>query len=517
MEGFVLKNEINYVIYGAGGNCYHLIAKLEKAGKKVVAVIDKRADSLNDIQGVPVYTIEQMQAMEMRDMVIILSIKNVFIHTEIAESLISAGFHKIIYKPLPVLQGVHDEDWDSIDRAYEVLLEQDTFSEELEVSLSNIKKMRVWQNRLLIDNQEQEVTCWLPIERLYNYNRENDLFAQLPMAAYYPLIQLYNFLLGNRCELTWQEVQEDYLLYSAEWVYKRELEFTEDLKRSQIESRVQVFYEMQQNAEIDQEFFVRNAAAVKMDSEGKYYLASSGRNRVAFLIAKGYRYIPVKMEKEDYERLIAEEVYKKVLDYLQGNSIKRLFSVVPHPILREYPTVTNDYMRLFGMPVLLRIIRWLHRESLSTECTYDKIHPDILNRRKNALNIGTLINDEGMLSRIISKEKIHCYRFLSEREQKKAGLIHLVDELLMVKEDAYLQETVIQKMQENSAFDVLILDGIYSNYFEKECNAKLVFVLLWEKDTDVLKQWENNGYDGECFFTSVWDGQQVRGYQFKKR
>lgn len=517
MAGFELKNEKNYIIYGAGGNCYHLIAKLESAGKKVNAVIDKRADSLNDVQGVPVYTIEQIKAMEMRDIVIILSIKNVFIHTEIAESLVSAGFHKIIYKPLPVLQGVHDEDWDSIDKAYEALLEQDTFSEDLEISLSDIKKMRVWQNRLLIDNQGQEVICWLPIERLYNYNRENDLFAQLPMAAYYPLIQLYCFLLGNKCELTWQEVQEDYLLYSAEWVYKRELEFTDDLKRSQIESRVQVFYEMQQNAEIDQEFFVRNAAAVQMNSDGKYYLSSSGRNRVAFLIAKGYRYIPVKMEKEDYERFIAEKAYKKVLDYLQENSIKKLFSVIPHPILREYPTVTNDYMRLFGMPVLLRIVRWLHRESLSTECTYDKIHPDILNQRKVALNIGTLIDDEGMMSRLISKEKIRCYRILSEREQKKAELIHLIDELLMSKDDACLQEIAIQKMQDSSTLDVLILDGIYSNCFAKECNTKLVFLLLWENDTDALKQWENNGYDGECFFTSVWDGQQVKGYQFKKR
>ena len=235
MSNFYLNQEDKFIIYGAGGNCYHLISALEQQGKQIVGIIDKRADSLQDVMGIPVYSMEQIQTLGLENAVIILSIKNVFMHTEIAEQLVQLGFSKLIYKPLPILQGIEDGEWKSVDKVYDALVEHEIFLGDIGVFFSDKNHMRVWQNRLLISRTDEGVICWLPIELLHNYDRENDIFARLPMAAYYPLVQLYSFLLGNKTGLTWNEVQRDYLLYSAEWVYKRQLEFTNDLKKSQID------------------------------------------------------------------------------------------------------------------------------------------------------------------------------------------------------------------------------------------------------------------------------------------
>lgn len=516
MNNFYLNQEEKFIIYGGGGNCFHLISNLQKNGKHVIGVIDKRANSLGDIMGIPVYTMERIVTLGFEDVVVIISIKNVFAHTEIAEQLLELGFKKLIYKPLPILQGVKDKVWQNISNVYDVLLEQDDFSEKAEVPVSQKNHMRVLQNRLLISQTEAEVICWLPVELIHNYNRENDIFAKLPMVAYYPLIQLYSYLLGLETGLSWKEVQDDYLLYSAEWVYRHQLDFTDELKKSQIDSRVQVFYEMQQNSELDQEFFKRNAVTVIWGNGGNFYLSSSGRNRVAFLIAKGYRYIPVKMSNEDYEKFLAQGQYLQLFDYLRDNDIKNLFATVPHPVLREYPVVANDYNRLFSKQVMLGLIRWMHHKSIAYQMNYKKIDEKKLVCGWDKLRVGVALDDEGMLSRLLSKECINCERMFSSKELEKRNLIYQIDDLMQMEENSHLTELELDKAEDLSQFDVLIFDACYSAYFENICKADLFFVLVWKKDEQSFREWEKKEYIRKKLFSSIWNEEQVSGYQFTK-
>ena len=124
------------------------------------------------------------------------------------------------------------------------------------------------------------------------------------------MVELYKFFLGDKA-IAEEEAISNFIVYCCEWLNKNEGELTEEQEKSFIESRVAVFQDMQKMVELYIDFFKRNCPRVTYD-EGKFYLTSSGRNRVTFLIAKGFKYIPVEMSNQDYEKWCDLEFVKKI-------------------------------------------------------------------------------------------------------------------------------------------------------------------------------------------------------------
>ena len=336
MVGFNMNQNTGYIIYGAGGNCHRVKEFLRKAKHPVTAVLDKRAKEINDIDGIPVYTLEQFSAMdeEKENRIIIISIKNVFAHINIVRDLLAAGYEKIIYKPFPVLQGEMDEEWDSINDAYEAIVEGKLlldFKGRM-IACSRGDHLMAYKDELIIEKDKDRVVCWIPIELVCNYNRE-DAFKLLPMAAYYPLLNLYQYLLGSGFRYGWEEIQDDFLLYAVEWVERAKYEFSDSLKNSMLNSRMDIFAQMQKKAEIDKNFYIRNAVCVKRIDTMRFYLTASGRNRVSFLAAKGYRFIPAYMSREDYACWLNENKFEEFRQYIEKEKINELFTMVPHPLM----------------------------------------------------------------------------------------------------------------------------------------------------------------------------------------
>ena len=287
MRCFTFDENKNYVVYGAGGNCYHIIRLFQNTNYHIEAILDQRADTMSDVMGIPVYTLEEYRKGEhaKEKCVIIISIKNVFEHASIARNLIELGFENIIYKPFPILQGEKGEIWDSIDCVYEMLVEKKDLSAATQdnlVACSELSTLRVFKDELLISKSEQEVICWLPVELVCNYDRE-DAYGLIPISSYYPLVELYQYLLNCGTENKWEKIEDNFALYCSEWIEKEHQVFTDSLKQSMIDSRINVFYQMQRKSDLDREFFIRNAVLVKRIDSFRFCLLSSGRNRMSFL------------------------------------------------------------------------------------------------------------------------------------------------------------------------------------------------------------------------------------------
>ena len=96
-KGFWLNKEKKYLIYGAGGGGLKLIKVLKEKGC-LKGFIDKRAAALGDVRGEKVWDLNTLKELlpEAENIVIILTTKNVFEHTDIAHELAAMGFDQCI-------------------------------------------------------------------------------------------------------------------------------------------------------------------------------------------------------------------------------------------------------------------------------------------------------------------------------------------------------------------------------------------------------------------------------------
>lgn len=508
MTEFTMKKDSKYIVYGAGGNCYHVMDTLGKVGCSVCAVIDKRAKELGDVRGVPAVLPEEITCEDPQNTIVIITVKNVFVHTEIALGLLECGFCNLIYKPLPVLRGETDEVWDAVSDIYEELVEKRTFSEESfrSIPVSCANHMEVFPERLPISELSENMICWVPVELLFNYDMDG-VYGRQHMAAFYPLVNLYEYLLGMRNTYSWEEIKEDYYLYSADWVKRNNLEYTSDLKKSQIDSRVNVFLTMQKDAEINWNFFLENAPEAKLGESLHFYVSSSGRNRISFLVAKGYNYVPVKISKDDYEKWRNYEICEEVKKTFEQWGIRQLYAGVPHPVFREYAVRRTDYSRLFCMPVISEIVRRLHWNGVQYTEGYARVDNDAFHEAKEKYKVAVAVNDEGVLSRYLAMEKINSYRVLTARDMQIAQQI---DKLMYLDENEYITDAeALSDVIQSS--DVLVLEAGQADKSEL-FRGDLLFVLQDDGEfCGVL--WEQKGYRLEKqIFSTVWEGNVVGGY-----
>jgi hypothetical protein len=503
---------MKYVIYGAGGNCYHLISLLQNEKFNIIAIIDKRAGSISKIQDIPVYTLDEFECADVDNTVVLISIKNVFEHINVARTLLEKGFYNLVYKPFPILQGEHDEEWDSISDAYDKLLVENVIPDESadDIYASRTDHMMVFGDELFVKSQEDDILCWLPMELLCNYNRD-DPYGRMPMGAYYPLLNLYKYLLNDLTDTKWNEVEKDLFLYGMEWVDRVNYEFTDDLKKSMLHSRLGVFNEMQKKSEIDKDFFVRNSVSVKCGEQLQFYLSTSGRNRVTFLLAKGYRFVPVHMSEQEYKRWINEEKFKKFKAYLEKNRINRLFSTIPHPMFQSYDVVALDYSRLFCMQVIMHMYRIMHWKAAKLKDGNYKIDKEKFYKLKEKIKIFASIDDGGCVSRLIAMGGMHCYRNIEHYEDRK--LCHLEDELMYMENNEYLNE--VEDVSKLTDCDVWVTDS--RNQLSNNINqfsGDIIFLLQWGNDKC---QCIYDGYSiKKTLFRTLWNEQNVCGVMLTK-
>lgn len=504
MKGFVLNEEYKYIIYGAGGNGYRVIDILRKHGLDVVAVIDKRAEQIQLIENVPVYTLTDIKSkiVTTKKTVVIITIKNVFAHVGIVRNLIQLGFENVIYKTYGVLQGARDIEWNSIDEVYENLVEKkqwlDTFTENI-IASSRLNHLFFFRDNLCIEKCGEKVLCYLPIELLKNYDRQ-DAYGLLPMMGYYPLIDFYQYLLGNSIGITYEEIKQNLCIYAMDWIVRTNQELSDLLVESMVKSRADIFFEMQKSAELDKEFFNRNAPSVRKCENGTFYLESSGRNRVSFLIAKGCRYIPVIMCENDYVEWQNEDNFFKIRNYMEHEGISEFFTYIPSPYMAGFSAQAPDYMNKFCSSIVRKIVRELHKKAWRTIRNGIQVDYESWLKEKKKVCIIVAIYDEGTISRILSSYGFETIRY--ELLNENCQVIHQLDLL----QSCVINTSIPKKYQKKILItDTKALDSINMDF----SNIEHIFLLNYGNVVNITGFCEE-----EVFFRSIWRGENVCGQHF---
>lgn len=391
------------LIYGAGSVGRVVSDTLDKTGIVIAAYIDKRADVIQENNKRPVFDLNQLDEVikDKDNYAIIITIRNVFEHSSLAEYFDSIGFKNIIYKPITILRGNKNEVQDSINNAYEQI------TGEFIVPQGEIacyeKEVFTLCDYALQKEFEEDVLVKLPAELLFsNTNLKMPVWSCQNFYSNYIAVDLYEAFGNARDRQMMDRVNQYINRFALPGAKVMGVNTDGNWRELIIDSRQKVYYEMEYKLWVDFDFFMQNSTKVGLRNGKGFELIASGKNRVSFLVAKGFRYIPVKISKEDYREYLNMKVVNKVADYLNKTS-RKIFAPIPHPFFYKIDAVAPDYPVECVKPIARFLAEQIYLEN--GKYLFGQYH----------LAIG--VDDEGYMGRFFKMLGYGVYRILKSNQE----------------------------------------------------------------------------------------------------
>lgn len=456
-----ISEDKKFVIYGAAAGGKVVFEKLEKCGKTVIAFIDRRADELNDffLGGVPVFSPDAIPAglISNDDTVVIISVKNVFEHTSIANALFTLGARTIIYMPRSVLEHNATDIQMQIGDLYNRILNGE-WDGKGKIPVLDIKEQYQFEDICLIKQENGMVWARIPVEYIFI-----NLVTQVDTP--WSDISIYLFFTHNRL-FDWFSGRENgnpeaYLKYYCEYGAKREkIKITDAWRESVLHNRNEVYEQMEMFLETDPDFFVRNAANAKWNKD--HFNLLSGKHRTTFLLSKGFRFIPLCMTKQDYDVYINNSKADNVIEYFKDVSIDTLNFPIFHPMFFKYAHNGGTAYNV----ALKKITDLIASENFERKQQV----------KLNDFMVVDLLNDCGTFSRCFVRMgcRVYC------RSENK--LEQMLDELMHVSE----KRVYVDGINEEEKFDLLLVDMRTTGFFEME-KIKASYIIAFSSIEEVDK------------------------------
>lgn len=290
------NKDVPIVIYGAASTGIALYHCLSNNGFTVLCFLDRRADEIGSIDEVPVYNVDGLPRQEFLQALVVLAIKNVFEHEEIVKVLSSVGWNYFVYKPYSIVSG---GDATSEEMALSDLWDQLTIGRvnvDGPLVIPHVKINNREQSRAPLAIRDGCVVFSVPVELIFTGlgNNENP-WVDINVLELYPHIELFRYLFGDHsCS------PQAYIDFCSDAATISGVKVTEFWRKSVFQNRSMVFHEMQRNLGTNYNFFINSAPKVQWNPKG-YFNLHSGKHRVSFLVAAGFREIPVLISRYDFD------------------------------------------------------------------------------------------------------------------------------------------------------------------------------------------------------------------------
>lgn len=317
-----------YLLYGAASFGTLVKGILEECGIKIVGFIDQRAYEMTSYDGLPVWGIDSVPIEYMDGKTeIIISVKNVFEHEDIAHELYGRGWHFIIYKPYNVLLGYGNEKENRIGRIWDELV-NGTFHMETVVPECQAGKGKEIHDFAYIREEENSIIVYIPAEFIFTNDYQESKagkWGNVSVLAFFTHIDFFRFLNYDKTVNPEDYVQE-FCVYIAN--QETNINITDAWKNNVVKNRTQIYEQMKDALDLDPDFFVRNAAEAEWNEQKQYFNLLSGKHRCTFQVAMGKKYLPLKISKEDYAKFYNKREIEAVNCALYDSNRK---VTVPHP------------------------------------------------------------------------------------------------------------------------------------------------------------------------------------------
>lgn len=496
-EVFNLYKTTPIILYGASavGKLFYKI--LSQRGYKIVAFIDKRYDEIPDINGCPVISIDEK--LNLNNCTVIIAIKNVFDHENIAKELFKRGYEQLIYRPKKILEGEYDEELQRINQAYDEI-ERFKWIEDISVSLKadNIPKTKSFAKIKLKDSacvsiQDNRIIAHIPVTNIYTAQQKlmpDYPWAEKSILSLIPHTALYRYLWDGGEDKT--EWYIDFCSYGAR---NNHVEITPRWAKNLIDNRLTVLAAMKKSLEQDFKFFYRNPPEGIWNEEKGYFNLNGGRHRAALFVYQNFYTMPLEMERETYNKYLNFPVIKKIENYMQEKGIDLLEVPISHPYFLDVPVKRPQYYQCIIKP----IIEYLSEIEMGKKAIID------FNQSRFFISA----EDYGELKRCLHKSGFGIKNLKEESQLEK-----LFDELFYIsKTDSTKYEANYLFLDCSSSLKELLK---YPDVWEKEFNT--VFILSEKKDTEEIAQFvSKNQNEMKMLKTCYWDSRSITLLAFERK
>lgn len=472
MINFGINEKKKIVIYGFSVKG-KAVADHLKTQYNVVGFFDRNAKKIKDFKDKNIFSLEEGKRKffsQKENVIIFISIANVFEHKNIADELFQLGFENIIFFPdysfNPNIPAVK-----KMKMMFHCLLNGQIVPDEVVCKYNSLKQ---YSNSLVIEQTKDQVVFYLPIELIFTGDRKSFLsnsnqdvgsynalkklpfYFDIPVAGFSYYLDLFDFFEGNK-----NEGFNPYYIWKAAMTKKHKL--TSDDKRRLLQDRYSVYSNLSSSLAVNNNFFTANPIDVKLSRNG-YFFVEDGSNRCCFFISKGLRFIPAKIDTKSYERWKNEAALnEEEKSFLFDSSHLKEYQLVLNPLLLDIAKLQNDS----GYQKYLKITRFIY--SLN-----------IILKDKKVLVINSL---NSYFSLSFARMKAQVTSHVLDAKSKK--LNRIINKLCFY-EDIEVTCEDLSNVTQIDGFDVLVYLDREENIFEdifkelefiKESSAAVIF---WE-------------------------------------
>lgn len=468
-ERLIIKEGQKVVIYGAGlkGEMFYEIAKKNKL--KVIAFFDKNASAISMRHDtIVINPYEDIQLEYIKDEVlIIISVNDIFVHEDIARSLYNLGFRNILYKP-NILKKLNRQEKKMSDCFDSFYLDYEIIGSSIPIfSPSPREKCK---DNSIIAEQENHYITYLPAERLFalsedefvkKYGSVFDEMNNISNCIYYIYCGdlFYGFETGLERK-QWNNFLKTYLEGSYNYLNKG----NDEAILIHLKNRYKIFQKMSNAFHINPLFFEYSPIMILENSQGKLVI-KDGSNRAAFMLSKKMFWFPCRIEKRVFEKIYNGKILITLKRKIAELGIYELPLPISHPYFRNF-TISYD---IYSKMILRDMCYYMRQEK---KVLYSTTFLDV-----NAYN--------GFYSQFF--ENTGCYVTAIEKNKKFREVFNIVNKLLNCN-----NIDLVEKISDSKKFDFAFIHSLLSskniNFEEIKFVIALSKIVFIEIEDDYLEK-----------------------------
>ncbi len=339
---FSINNQTRIFLYGAASIGKIVYENLKAKDITAAGFIDKRADELEHFMERPVSKIEDFFMNELKDTVVVISVKNVFEHDAIAEKFINNGFYNLIFKPKSVLENRASSDEIRVGNIYDALLDGSAIDFD---NINGTTKLAgyFYKDYAKVCEDVDDCISMIPVSLLYtnDYDPKKHKWGNVNLYSFFTHDDFFQSLSGDLKKDSDFYVK-DYCEYAAK--QQGDITITDKWRQNVVANRAMIYEQMRLSLEIDPQFFYRNPATAIWNTEKQYFNLTSGKHRTMFMVSQGYYYIPVRISKADYAEWVRKKQVDEIWREMQCQGMNNYEGLIAHPYFYKFSTIGWGFM-----------------------------------------------------------------------------------------------------------------------------------------------------------------------------
>lgn len=458
MQQRKIDAESCFAIYGAATTGAIIYRNLIKQGYRVVCFLDRRYEEIKRYLDLPVMCVKEFTEKYNKDTIVIIAVKNVFAHEDIASQFVDYGFHSIVYKTQNLIKGKPASKDTMLGELYDSIFEGKMIA-DIDLQLTESIQAADFKDTTQTEIDDEYVYAKIPAAFVFSDKYENDaiLWNAVNVMGLIPHLDFFECIQGNG-----EKNYEDYLSYcyaaaersggiltSQQWV------------ESVLENRIDIYRNMELERQFNPSFFDESAPSATLSENGIFHI-HSGKHRMIYQVVNGKIFLTLKLTRKDYAHWKNERIARTIYRYLEEHKIRRLPIPVMNPYFYKFPC--DNMIFYYGMQkeIVNCIYRYFYKKK-------HRFHFEDYTIYNNGMQ-GLILNP------VLTKMGFHVYTddCLPEKNQDFAELLYQ-----LYRVNCPCGETGRQSLQENA--QILITDKVEIVSEYERC--EMIFAVIDYEET----------------------------------